>query len=267
MTQIVFKDYKNIKQTIEFLYEDDNMIVVNKPAHLPVIPDRFDTYNYNLRDIVKKHLRKENSSADLYVVHRIDIDTTGLVLLAKNELYHKKLNELFKNRNIAKTYLALVCGHLPEKQGQINKPILKTTRKMIIHEKGKSSQTAYEVLEEFEHYSLVQLKPLTGRTHQLRVHLKSVGCPLMVDALYGKNEAFFLHQIKNNFRYKDQQVPKPLSARLTLHAHKLSFSDPLEKTRYDFEAPIPKDFMAVLKSLRKYNSVDSRQNAGKKETA
>jgi 23S rRNA pseudouridine1911/1915/1917 synthase len=260
MTKIVFKDYKNIKQAIDFLYEDENMIVVSKPPHLPVIPDRFGTYNYNLRDIVKKYLQKQHRDADVFVVHRIDIDTTGLVLLAKNEQYHKTLNDLFEERKIDKYYLAVIMGHLPVTEGLINKPILKTVRKMVVHEKGKPSKTEYKVLQEFDKYSLVLLKPLTGRTHQLRVHLKSIGCPLAVDPIYGKSDAFYLHQIKDNFHYKKQQIPRPLCARLTLHAYQLKFTESISKKQIDLEAPVPKDFMAVLKSLRKYNSHNKTSN-------
>ena len=258
MTKIVFKDYKNIKQSIDFLLNNENMIAVNKPAHLPVIPDRLGRYNYNLRDIVQKHLQKDDPSTRLFVVHRIDADTTGVVLLCKNEMYHKQLNVLFEKREIGKYYLALVKGHLPEKTGTIDKPILKTSKKMIIHDKGKPSQTEYQVMEEFENFSLLRLKPLTGRTHQLRVHLKSVGCPLIVDPLYGKSDAFNLQQIKRNYHSKKQQQPKPLSARLTLHAQKIEFGDPLSVEQISIEAPVPKDFMAVLKALRKYNVSHSR---------
>ena len=135
MTKIIFKDYIHLKQTIDFLYQDENLIVVNKPSHLPVIPDRFGLYNYNLRDLVKKHLKKENPDSDVWVVHRIDTDTTGLVILAKNEEYHKKMNDLFEYREVNKSYLAIINGSLPDLEGDINKPILKTSKKMIIHEK------------------------------------------------------------------------------------------------------------------------------------
>lgn len=253
MSKIVFKDYKDIKQNIDFLLEDENVIVVNKPAHLPVIPDRHGLYNYNLRDLVNKHLKKENPDANLWVVHRIDTDTTGLVILAKNEEYHKKMNDLFEHREIEKSYLAIINGHLPDKEGEINRPILKTSKKMIIHEKGKPSKTQYKVLEEFESYSLVQLKPFTGRTHQLRVHLKSMDCPLMIDPLYSNRDSFYLNQIKKNYHNKQAKLPRPLCSRLTLHAYQLNYIDPLSTQPIELTAPIPKDFMAVLKSLRKYN--------------
>jgi RluA family pseudouridine synthase len=260
MNKIVFKDYNNIKQAIDFLYMDERLIVVNKPAHLPVIPDRFGTYNYNLKDIIKKYLQKNDSVNELFVVHRIDVDTTGLVMLARDEEYHKVLNDLFESRRIEKKYLAIITSHLPDSQGIIDKPILKTARRMIVNEKGKPSKTEYKVLEEFENFSLVELKPFTGRTHQLRVHLKSMDCPLAVDPLYGKHDAFYLRQIKSQYQQKENKEARPLCARLTLHACQLNFSTPDNETMH-FEAALPKDFMAVLKSLRKYNNGHSKSVA------
>ena len=256
MNKIVFKDNNDIKQTIDFLYMDEKFIVVNKPAHLPVIPDRFGSYNYNLRDIMQKYLEKAESGSNIFVVHRIDVDTTGLVLLARDENSHRYLNDQFESRQIEKKYLAVIHSHLPAAEGMIDKPILKTVRRMIVNEKGKPSKTEYKVLERFENYSLVELKPLTGRTHQLRVHMKSMDCPLAVDPLYGKNEAFYLQQIKSNFQQKENKKPRALCARLTLHASQLNFTGPDNRTMH-FEAPLPKDFMALLKSLRKYNTYHS----------
>jgi len=129
---------------------------------------------------------------------------------------------------------------------------------MLVNEKGKPSRTEYKVLEEFENFSLVELKPFTGRTHQLRVHLKSMDCPLAVDPLYGKSHAFFLQQIKSQFHQKENKKPRPLCARLTLHASQLYFSS-VDNKKMHFEAPVPKDFMAVLKSLRKYNKGHSEK--------
>ena len=253
MNKLFFKDYQDQKQTIDFIFENENLIVVNKPAHLPVIPDRLGTYNYNLRDLIANFLRKEGKLSDVWVIHRLDTDTTGLVLFARNESYHQLMNTMFENREVEKIYLALVSGKLPSQEGIINKPILKTVRRMAVHEKGKPSITSYKLLEEFDNYSLVQLKPLTGRTHQLRVHLKSINNPLIIDPLYNKKEAFYLSEIKKNFHHKQSDEPRPLCSRLTLHAQRISFIDPLSKQRVEFEADVPKDFMAVLKSLRKYS--------------
>lgn len=253
MTRIFFKDYQNQKQFIELLFEDDNLIVVNKPAHLPVIPDRFGLYNYNLRDLIINNLKREGRKDDIWVIHRIDSDTTGLVLLARNQQYHSLMNNMFENHQIEKFYVGIVSGKLPSPEGVIRKPLLKTHRKVIVHEKGKPSTTEYKVLGEFDNYSLVRLKPLTGRTHQIRVHLKSIGCPLLIDPLYNKKEAFYISEIKRNFHRKQDEEPRALCSRITLHAQKLSFTDPMSKKWVEFNTELPKDFMAVLKSLRKYS--------------
>lgn len=252
MDSIFFKDSQQRKQSVAIIYEDDNLLVVNKPARLPVIPDRFGIYNFNLRDLLNKYVQKEGKQEKVWVIHRIDADTSGLVIFSKTADYHSLVNTLFEDREIDKQYLAIISGALPEKSGVIDKPILKSSKKVIIHPKGKESRTEYEVIEVFDDYGLVSLKPLSGRTHQIRVHLGSIGCPLAVDPLYGKQSVFYLSQIKAKYHLKNLQEPRPLCSRLTLHAHMLSFKDPLTAEVHHFKADLPKDMTALLKALRKY---------------
>lgn len=255
MTHIVFKDGQQRKQVLEILFEDDDLLVVNKPAHLPVIPDRFGAYNYNVRDLLQKHYKSATGAAEIWVIHRIDADTSGIVLFARNSEYHRLMNTLFEERLIVKYYLAITEQVLPEDEGLIDEPLLKTARKVIVHQKGKASQTEFKTLERFDNFGLVELKPVTGRTHQIRVHLKSVGCPLLVDQMYGKRKEITLAHIKRGYHAKHMQQPRPLCNRLTLHAHRVEFKDPKTGEHRNFEAPLPKDLMAVLKALRKYSAV------------
>lgn len=255
MNTIVFKDGEQRKQVIEILFENDDLFVVNKPPHLPVIPDRFGQSNYNLRGLLSRYYQKENPDGKVFVIHRIDADTSGLVLFAKNEAYHQLMNSVFENREIVKYYHAITDNVLADNAGLIDQPLLKTARRTIVHHKGKASQTEFKVLENFEGNSLVELKLLTGRTHQIRVHLKSIGCPLLVDPLYGKRDEITLANIKLGYYSKKTEGPRPLCKRLTLHAFRLEYIDPKTGKKRNFEAPLPKDFMAVLKALRKYRSI------------
>lgn len=255
MTSIFFKDGRQRKRVIEILFEDDNFIVVNKPPHLPVIPDRFGAFNYNLRDLLTGNYHKENPDGKIWVVHRIDADTSGLVLFAKNEEYHRLMSDIFEKREIEKYYLAITDKILPDFEGTIDRPLLKTSRRTIVHQKGKPSQTEYRVVERFDGKDLVELKLLTGRTHQIRVHLKSIGCALFADAVYGNREVISLANIKSTYHSRDIEEPRALCSRLTLHAHRLQFADPKTGDERKFEALLPKDLMAVLKALRKYRSV------------
>jgi 23S rRNA pseudouridine955/2504/2580 synthase/23S rRNA pseudouridine1911/1915/1917 synthase len=252
MRTIVFKDPKFGKQSVDIIYEDDDLLISNKPPHLPVIPDRFEG-RYNLRDLINKFRQKEKANK-IWVVHRIDADTSGLVMFTKSEHMHREINSLFEDRKIEKYYLAVVEGVLKQKEGIIDRPILKTARRMLIDKKGKPSQTFYNVIEQFDGFSLLQLKPLTGRTHQIRVHLKDIGCPLAVDPLYGKRSEIGLNHLKNNYHSKPFETPRPLCARLTLHAHQLKFIDPRTGQTQQFEAELPKDLMALIKALKKYKA-------------
>ena len=156
--------------------------------------------------------------------------------------------------------MAIVSGGPADEEGCIDLTIMKSARRnfiMEINKKGKESKTDYIVQERFNNYSLVLLKPQSGRTHQIRVHLKAIGCPLAVDPLYGTRSQIDLSMIKKKYRYKEEEKPRPLSDRLTLHAHRLSFINPQSGQEMNFEAPVPKDFKAVLTALRKWDRQES----------
>jgi len=257
MSEIIFKDRTNRKQKIDILFEGENMIVVNKSPNLPVIPDRYGKFAANLRDLVNAHLERSGQKNKVFIVHRIDVDTSGVVLLAKNEKYHSAINSLFEERKLEKTYLAIVTGIPVEESGTIDKPILKLTKRrdfgVEINPEGKPSITEYQTIEKFSNHALIELKPKTGRMHQIRVHLQAIGNPLLVDPLYSKIDHFSLAMIKRGFKKKKYEEPRPLCSRLTLHAYKLSFTDPITGEKHSFNAEIPKDLRSVINALRKYN--------------
>jgi 23S rRNA pseudouridine955/2504/2580 synthase/23S rRNA pseudouridine1911/1915/1917 synthase len=241
---------------LEILYEDDNLIVVNKPAGVLVTPDRWDHGIPTLQDMLREYLRRNQATQhpNLRVIHRLDKDTSGAIVLAKNVKAQSNLSKQFENGEVSKTYYAIVKGQIPQSEGIINYSLSEASDPpgtMMVNPKGKKSITLFSVLERFDGFSLVEAKPLTGRTHQVRVHLKAFGFPLAIDPLYSDAEPVFLSQFKKNYKAKDEEE-KPVINRLPLHAFRLSFREPIEGKTIVVEAPPPKDFSRMLKMLRKY---------------
>jgi 23S rRNA pseudouridine955/2504/2580 synthase/23S rRNA pseudouridine1911/1915/1917 synthase len=230
------------------IFENDDFIAINKEAGMLTIPDRHDERQLSLYKILNQKYRK------IFIVHRLDRDTSGLILFAKNEATHKYLSQLFEQRNIEKKYLGIIRGSMPEKTGSINEPIAEHTVKkgmMIISKKGKPSLTNYEVLEDFGVYSLVQFEIQSGRTHQIRVHTKSVGHPIICDEIYGDGKPILLSSFKKKYKLSDNELEeRPLISRLALHSASLHFRDIYQK-EFFIEAPLPKDMKALLQQLAK----------------
>lgn len=237
-----------MRQTVPVIYQDNDVVVVNKPAGITVIPERFDTEKKSVQHVL------EDTYGKLFVVHRIDRDTTGVLCFARNEAAHRSLSMQFENRATKKEYAVIVRGHLAGNSGSIDTPIMENPRHagtMIVHPKGKEALTLFEVTEQFRHAALLQVEIKTGRTHQIRVHFASAGHPLLVDPIYGK-PAFFLSEIKHHYK-ATQEEERPTLARLSLHAAALTFQHPTSLQICKYEAPIPKDLELVLKLLRKYD--------------
>lgn len=238
------------KNKVEIIFEDDAIVIVNKPAHFLAIPDRYIAERPNLVDFLKKKY------GDIFVVHRLDKETSGIICYAKNADSHRHLSKQFEERTVKKIYKVLVEGKVHEPTGIIDKPIARHTSiagKMRIHNSGKASVTHYEVEKYIGDYTLVQADIKTGRTHQIRVHFAAIGYPLMIDGMYGRQDAFFLSSIKQKkFNIGKDQEERPLMSRTTLHSWKLSLDHPVTGARMDFESPLPKDFRAVLKQLEKW---------------
>lgn len=235
------------KLTPEVIFENDSFIAVNKPAGLLSIPDREQTQT-SLKDMM---LAKYGS---IYTVHRLDKETSGLILFAKTEAAHKYLSQLFEERKIEKYYLGLVHGSPAEKKGTIDAPISEHPIQkglMVVHRKGKPSVTDYEVLEDLKYFSLVQFQLHTGRTHQIRVHCKNIGHPLACDELYGDGKPILLSSIKKKFKLsKHDEEERPMLNRLALHSWRLKFTDADGKA-FDLVAELPKDIRALLQQLKK----------------
>lgn len=237
-----------MNRTPEVIFEDDDLAVVNKPAGLLTLPDRHNDSLPSLSAILKKKY------GQIFVVHRLDRDTSGIIVFAKNAPAHQSLSRQFESRETRKFYLALVNGRMPLPSGTIDQPLMEHPSqrgKMIISKKGKTAVTDFEVVEDFRLYTLVRLTLHTGRTHQIRVHMQSAGHPVAVDELYGDGKPVYLSAIKRHYRIsRNEETERPLMHRLALHAHRLIFRS-LKGDKHDFTAPLPKDFQAVLNQLRK----------------
>ena len=211
------------------------------------IPDREQT-----EKSLKEYLTDKYGS--IFIVHRLDKDTSGLILFAKNETTHKYLCKNFEDRVVEKFYLGLVIGEPQERKGIMDFHIAEhniTKGLMAVHRSGKESQTGYEVLDANPHYSLVSFQLFTGRTHQIRVHTKEIGHPLACDHLYGDGKQIFLSSIKKNYKLsKHDDEEKALVNRLALHSYKLNFADE-HGIKMELCAEAPKEFKVLMKQLQK----------------
>jgi 23S rRNA pseudouridine1911/1915/1917 synthase len=229
------------------IFENDDFVALNKPSGLLSIPDR-EGKEVSLKDMLQEKY------GQIFTVHRLDRDTSGLIVFAKNEETHKHLSRQFEERQTEKIYVGLVLGSPISKKGSINGPIAENTVKrgvMIIHQRGKESLTDYEVVTDFGVYSWMQFRIHTGRTHQIRIHMKDLGYPIVCDEIYGDGKPVLLSSIKSKFKLsKNEEEEKPILNRLALHAYKLKFTDVHGKV-FGLEAPIFKDMKATLQQLEK----------------
>lgn len=237
--KIEAKETKLVAQDIpvEVVYEDDDIIVVNKPKGLVVHPANGNpdgTLVNAIMSICKGSLSGIGGEIRPGIVHRLDKDTSGLLIVAKNDKAHIKMSEQIKNREVKKIYIALVRGQVPEEEATINMPIARSTKdrkKMAVSKTGKEAITHFKVLKRYDKYTLLEVKIDTGRTHQIRVHLSEIGYPVIGDTVYSNG--------KNEFGVDGQM----------LHAKSLDFKHPITEKQMHLEAELPKYFEEVLKKL------------------
>jgi len=233
---------------LEILADTEQFVVVNKPSGMLSIPDRNNT-DLSLKQLLDLQYGK------VFTVHRLDRDTSGVIVYAKDEETHKFLSRQFEGRQVKKHYRGFIHGQPLSPSGSLDGPIMEHPVKlgtMIVHAKGKASLTEYEVLESFGILSYVEFQIHTGRTHQIRVHVKDLGHPIASDPIYGDGQPVFLSAIKRKFKLsKYTEEERPILKRLALHAWKLQFTDPLQK-EWEIEAPLPKDMRVLLQQLRKW---------------
>ena len=219
---------------LDIVYEDSDIIVVNKQKGLVVHPANGNpdgTLVNAIMNICKDSLSGIGGEIRPGIVHRLDKDTSGLIIIAKNDKAHINLSEQIKNREVKKTYIALVRGVISENEATINIPIARSTKdrkKMAVSKDGKNAITHFKVLKRYDKYTLVEVKIETGRTHQIRVHMSHIGYPVVGDVVYSNG--------KNPFGVIGQM----------LHAQKLTFKHPITNEELNLEAPLPTYFIEVL---------------------
>jgi len=223
---------------LRIVYEDADLLVIDKPAGLTVHPAPGHAAHTLVNALLAycPELAGVGGEGRPGIVHRIDKDTSGLILVAKNDAAHASLARQLKARQVEKTYLALVRGRPDPPEGAIDAPVgrhPKQRKKQAVVEGGRAARTRYRVLRALDGYSLLEVRPETGRTHQIRVHLASIGHPVAGDALYGRG------------------ATPPSLRRQFLHAHRLAFSHPRTGARLELEAPLAQDLAFVLEELQR----------------
>lgn len=238
---------KSILTADNIILENDQFIAINKPSGLLSVPDRKQS-EPSLKDML---LAKYGS---IFTVHRLDKDTSGVIVFAKNEESHKQLSALFEGRDVEKYYYGLVYGVVYPETGSVDAAIMEHPAgngKMITHAKGKHSLTDYEVLQQFRLYSWMRFRIHTGRTHQIRVHMQHLGHAIVCDSVYGNGEPVLISALKRNYNLsKKEDSERPILGRLALHSSLLKFE--LNGESFELEAPLPKDLRATLTQLEKH---------------
>ena len=226
--------FKSENIPLDIVYEDKDLVIINKPSGMVVHPASGNYENTLVNALIYRY-NLDDTNVRSGIAHRIDKDTSGLVIVAKNDKTLELLTDMFKNKEIKKTYVAIVDGVINNKSATINAPItrdVKDRKKMMVGKDGKNSITHFYVIKTFKNNTYISLNLETGRTHQIRVHMAYIGHPVINDKVYGKENTSFGQY---------------------LHASKLEFIHPITKKEIIVEAPLPEEFMEKLKELEGEN--------------
>ena len=226
--------FKKENIPLDIVYEDKDLVIINKPSGMVVHPASGNYENTLVNALIYRY-NLDDTNVRSGIAHRIDKDTSGLVIVAKNDKTLELLTDMFKNKEIKKTYVAIVDGVINNKSGTINAPItrdVKDRKKMMVGKDGKNSITHFYVIKTFKNNTYISLNLETGRTHQIRVHMAYIGHPVTNDKVYGKENTSFGQY---------------------LHASKLEVIHPITKKELIVEAPLPEEFIEKLKELEGEN--------------
>lgn len=232
---------------LDVIYEDEHLIVVNKPPGMVVHPAPGNLKGTLVNALLNRCGKLSSGGAPERpgIVHRLDKGTSGLVVAARDDKTHRDLARQFKERTVMKRYLALVRGEIKEERGTISAPVGRHPRERkrmaALQSGGRQAETEYSVLERFDGFTLLEVRPKTGRTHQVRVHLAHVGHPLVGDEIYGGKTAS-----EKRFHRKILEFSRP-----ALHAAGLAFTHPTKGDRLEFTCPLPEDMGRLIEALRK----------------
>ena len=243
------------------VFSDDDIVVLNKRSGLLIAADRYD------ENAPRLDVEAEKEFGRLFAVHRIDKDTSGLVIYARNPESHRSLSMQFENREVEKIYHALVYGHPLWQENHVDKKLLvdgDDRHRTVLNQKyGKVAITNFKNFGNCGPFSWIEACPRTGRTHQIRAHLHSLGLSIVCDPLYGGNQhPVLLSEIKRRWN-GDTESERPLLSRLALHAYSLTVAHPKSGEKVTFTAPYPKDMEATRKQLKSIFGVDPLQEEKK----
>lgn len=246
---------------IAVLYEDEHLLALDKPAQLPISPDRNDPQRPTLMKLLHHDIARgapwarQRQLNYLANAHRLDCEITGIILLAKDKPSLVALANQFGTDKPVKSYLALVHGAPAQTQFQVAAKLaphpVHLGRMRVDEKGGKPAKTEFDRLEQFAGFALLQCQPLTNRTHQIRVHLQSIGLAIVGDSWYG-GKRLLLSQLKSHYRLKPGQSERPLLDRVALHAQTLTLTHPATGSLVTLSAPWPKDMTVAVKYLRRY---------------
>ncbi|MEK7805643.1 MAG: RluA family pseudouridine synthase [Planctomycetota bacterium] len=238
---------------IDIVYEDDYLMLINKPYDMVVHP----AGRHHCGTVVNalafhcQNLSQVNGPLKAGIVHRLDRDTSGIMLTIKSDAVHSQIAMQFEKRSVRKEYLAVVEGELMFDSDEISLPIARhiiDSQKMAVrHDIGKEAVSVYEVVERFRGYTLVKVMPKTGRTHQIRVHMRAIGHPVVADFMYSSQESCYLSDL---LQKKREEGELPIIDRQALHAHRIEFFHPIHNKKMEFEVDLPDDISALVNTLR-----------------
>jgi len=243
---------------LDVMHEEEHFLVLNKPANMVVHPGTGEKNGTMVNALLHHYPRIARVGVVFRpgVVHRLDRETTGIILVALTNLGRYHLVEEFKNRRVDKQYIAVVVGNMPYHSDYIDLPLGKDPKNpekvKVDRRNGKPASTFYEVIEHFDGFCFVAVTLYTGRTHQIRVHMNHLGFPLVADPLYGKGRSQFYDAVIEEHAARGRPVPS--INRQALHARRISFRHPITKERVTFEAPLPPDMDELVHWLRSERS-------------
>ena len=226
------------------IFENDDFIVINKPQNISTLNDRNSPIN--ILNLARSYYKNAK------VCHRLDKNTSGILIIAKNDRFYRYFSILLEKRSVIKTYHALVDGVQNIVELELNKPISTSSRRSKVDfQQGKPSETLVSTIEKYKKHSLLACIPFTGRMHQIRVHLSNYGLPIIGDQHYGGKD-LFLSEIKRNYKFSKNKKEKPLMGRLALHAAGIQFEFK-NGNIMNLTAPYPRDLQAAIQQLKKNN--------------
>lgn len=254
---------KQRREALQMIYQDDQILVIDKPAGIPVVPDRHRN-SATVFDLLPEGVaRNPESGVKAKLAHRLDKHTSGALLIARDRDAKRGLTLAFQEHQVHKEYLALVRGVVRNEDQTVEAPIGKDRRhalRMVIDEEhGKAAVTRIRVEETFDGFTLLRVLPVSGRTHQIRIHLAHIGFPILGDGLYGGRPKLFLSDLKRSFRPKPGRQEKPILERQALHCEILEF-DTMDGVRRRVRSELPSDLQTLLKHLRRHRPARELEN-------